>query len=328
MGSLLLLRLFYALFVIFVVANPKCSGFSSPLAAASRHRIRQQNSEAKWNIRCGSMPKETMESPPPRTSQSPTFITQNSTVVTEPKRSYSWIDRVYQLQEYKETYGDTCVPKRFPNNPSLGNWVNKQRVQYRKFLANETPCSMTEEKVAILNQVGFCWDGTAPKSWSSQMQDREDKWWSRLEEFRNIRESTDQKKTSPAVGRWLRQQRWLLQQQAECGRFDEKKLKALNAIDPNWWKSVRQIQWEERYQELIVYKKEHGNCCVPISYAKNKKLANWVSNCRKQYRLREEGEANNMSQERIDELNAIGFVWDRWEYEFEQKAKLGDDTIF
>jgi len=244
-------------------------------------------------------------------------------VATEQKRSYSWIDRVYQLQDYKETYGDTSVPKRFPDNPSLGNWVNKQRVQYRKYLANETPCSMTEEKVAVLNQIGFCWDGTA-KSRQSLLQDKEEKWWSRLEEFRKMRAS-HQNKISPSMDRWLKQQRWLVQQRAERGAdFEETKLEALNAIDPNWWMSARELQWEDRYQELIAYKERHGNCCVPISYAKNKKLGTWVSNCRKQYKLREEGETSSMSQERIDKLNAIGFIWDRWEYEFEQKSKLGD----
>ncbi|KAL3937784.1 MAG: hypothetical protein SGBAC_007182 [Bacillariaceae sp.] len=179
---------------------------------------------------------------------------------------------------------------------------------------------MTEDKVAILNQIGFCWDGTATTAKSRERQ-AEDKWWSRLEEFRAMHAS-DHKMSTPSMDRWLKQQQWLMQQRAESTGVDETKLEALNAIDRNWWKSKWQLQWEERYQELLAYKEEHGNCCVPISYARNKRLATWVSNCRKQYRLLEDGEESNMTQERIDQLKAIGFVWDRWEYEFEQKVKL------
>ncbi|CAJ1893040.1 unnamed protein product [Cylindrotheca closterium] len=327
MGPSFVLRLLYALFIVIVVYNPICSGFSSPLKAASRCRIRQRNNEDEGRIRCDSMREETMESSPPRTSQSHEpqsriSTSQSTYVATEPKRAYSWLDRLHQLQDYKETHGDTCVPKRFPSNPSLGNWVIKQRVQYRKFLSNETPCSMTEEKVAILNQIGFCWDGTA-NALKSRLQDQEDKWWSRLEEFRNLRASNP-KKLPASMDRWLTQQRWLMQQRAECAAVDEIKLEALNAIDPNWWMSARELQWEERYQELLAYKKEYGDCCVPINYAKNKKLGTWVSNCRKQYKLRKDGEKSNMTKARIDKLDGIGFIWDRWEHEFEQKVKLGD----
>lgn len=62
-------------------------------------------------------------------------------------KAYSWIDRVYQLIEYRDLHGDTLVPKRHADNPALGNWVNKQRQEYKKgsltgenqFEAFETP---------------------------------------------------------------------------------------------------------------------------------------------------------------------------------------------
>lgn len=319
-------RLLPALCILIIVTNKKCTGLS-PLAAASRFRA-HRNTGFQRRIRCFGFPDESIELTLPNVSDSSGPLSPETTTKGyNPKRAYSWIDRVYQLQEYKEIYGDLRVPKRYPNNPGLGNWVNKQRVQYRRFLANETPCSMTEEKVAILNQMGFCWNGTSPKSRSQLMQENEDKWWSRLEEFRvTVQESSGEQRLSAPMDRWLKQQR--IEYEAYKNgldgftSLDDKKVEALRAIDPDWWKSFHQRQWEQRFQELIAYKNEHGDCCVPINYAKNKKLANWVSNCRKQYRLRKAGEANNMSQERIDQLNAIGFVWDRWEFQFEQITKL------
>lgn len=244
-------------------------------------------------------------------------------------KKFSWFDRLHQLIEYKEKYGDTLVPKRYEKNPSLGNWVNKQRQQYRKFWAKETPCSLNAEKVAMLNEIGFCWDANAFTQKSFQeTKTREDRWWRKLQEYRELSsESTSDTKLSSSVDRWLRQQRQHYSRQLEGSssnispELDVSKLAALKEIDVDWWKSPRQKQWEERCRELIEYKKVHGDCCVPIT-SKKKKLANWVSNCRKQYNLRMAGERSNLSLDQIEELNKIGMVWDRWEFEYSKVQEI------
>jgi Helicase associated domain len=68
------------------------------------------------------------------------------------------------------------------------------------------------------------------------------------------------------------------------------------------------------------YRTEHGDCCVTINHS-NRQLANWVSNLRKQYNLRVSGKHSTLTEEKIDQLNAIGFVWNRWEYEFDVKIE-------
>lgn len=45
--------------------------------------------------------------------------------------------KLVELEEYKEKHGDCLVPRRYEENPSLGNFVNKQRQSYRKFLKGE-----------------------------------------------------------------------------------------------------------------------------------------------------------------------------------------------
>ena len=67
--------------------------------------------------------------------------------------------------------------------------------------------------------------------------------------------------------------------------------------------------WNQRLKELKEYKEKHGNCNVPRRYQDNKSLGEWVSTQRKHYRLKEEGKYSTMSKARIDQLNAIGFVW-------------------
>ena len=67
--------------------------------------------------------------------------------------------------------------------------------------------------------------------------------------------------------------------------------------------------WNDRYDELDVYKAEHGNCLVPQRYSKNKALGTWVDKQRTQYRLRREGKQTPLTEERIKLLDEVGFVW-------------------
>ena len=57
---------------------------------------------------------------------------------------------------YKATYGNCMVPQRYQANPQLGTWVHTQRRQY-KLMQEGKKCSMTKEKAAALDSVGFFW---------------------------------------------------------------------------------------------------------------------------------------------------------------------------
>jgi superfamily II DNA or RNA helicase len=63
--------------------------------------------------------------------------------------------------------------------------------------------------------------------------------------------------------------------------------------------------WEYRYDELKAFHAEHGHCNVPKGWKENPALGTWVSNQRKVYK---EGK---LSEERTQQLEALGFVWRR-----------------
>ena len=48
---------------------------------------------------------------------------------------------------------------------------------------------------------------------------------------------------------------------------------------------------------------------VPTKYSTNPALGRWVSTQRSQYKLFVDGEKSTMTQERVERLNSIGFVW-------------------
>ena len=58
----------------------------------------------------------------------------------------NWDERFGQLKAFKEKKGHCYVPDRFPENPSLGNWVRWQRFNRRE---------LTPEHIAKLEQIGF-----------------------------------------------------------------------------------------------------------------------------------------------------------------------------
>ena len=96
----------------------------------------------------------------------------------------------------------------------------------------------------------------------------------------------------------------------------------MNSIDFVWDVGL-DARWEDRLRRLRRYKLLHGNCLVPQSYEEDSDLAKWVANQRTEYKN------GNMPSERIEKLEAVGFVWrivdkapDPYVLEFERKWDL------
>jgi len=75
--------------------------------------------------------------------------------------------------------------------------------------------------------------------------------------------------------------------------------------------------WTSRYQELVTYKEKNGHTQVPSSYPV---LGVWVGTQRKQFRLKLKGNYSHMTDDRIEMLNNIDFVWEvnTWVERFEE----------
>ena len=91
--------------------------------------------------------------------------------------------------------------------------------------------------------------------------------------------------------------------------------------------------WEERLNELVAFRDDHGHCNVPANFEGNPPLSIWVkvraishpkhianafvltltfasSQCqRRQYKLFRSGQKSNMTEERIAKLDSVGFSW-------------------
>jgi hypothetical protein len=100
------------------------------------------------------------------------------------------------------------------------------------------------------------------------------------------------------------------------------KLKALEEAGFTWAKRKGQPSWDRRFSELVQYRSEHGDCNVPTKYAANPALGRWVSTQRSQYKHFLSGYRTQMTSDRMDRLNAIGFRWNMTERELEESRHL------
>ena len=93
----------------------------------------------------------------------------NSMTPSVPKTRVLWNDRFEELKAYKEEHGDCLVPRNYPPNPPLGVWVANQRTAYHchmgaKQSGNPLPSTgprINEERIALLEEVGFVWSTPA-----------------------------------------------------------------------------------------------------------------------------------------------------------------------
>ena len=94
-------------------------------------------------------------------------------------------------------------------------------------------------------------------------------------------------------------------------RLDDFRIKTLNEIEFPW--DYLDYVWNRRYDELIKFKNENGHCDVPQS---NKEIGPWCATQRTLYKK------HKLSQNKIDKLNSIKFLWEvidyRWNKSYDE----------
>jgi len=75
----------------------------------------------------------------------------------------------------------------------------------------------------------------------------------------------------------------------------------------------KDIKWMDTLRQLKEYRKVHGDCLVPRGFDSNPRLASWVAEQRKQFKLLSDGKQSSITLERISLLNEIDFAWNAQE---------------
>jgi hypothetical protein len=196
----------------------------------------------------------------------------------------TWIERFDELVAYKKRFDDCAVPVKWTENPDLGKWVQGQR-RLRK------NSGVSDGRFKLLNDLGFIWNPL-----DAQWEEMYAELVSYKHRFNNCNVPA-QWKENPKFGNWVLHQR----SRHRKGKLEIDRIRRLNELGFVW--SPLDAAWEERFDELVAYKKRFGDCAVPVKWAENLKLGSWVSNQRTHHRV------GNLSDDRIRRLSDLGFVW-------------------
>ena len=203
-----------------------------------------------------------------------------------------WMEMFQKLVGYKKQHKNTIVSRYYKNDSKLGQWVNTQRIEYKKDELNPN-------RVNLLNSVGFEWAGVVRGKIDNE------KWigmFQKLEAYKEMYRNTlvpHRYEEDPKLGHWVdRQRKTYKNDQLLPNRAD-----LLNSIGSEWHGSnEKNLQlWMGMFQKLVAYKEQHKNTMVPSRYDKNPKLGRWVATQRKIYKKDE------LDLNRVDLLNSIDF---------------------
>ena len=115
----------------------------------------------------------------------------------------------------------------------------------------------------------------------------------------------------PGLHQWVKRQRSQFKRKIDGKHttLTDSRQAALDDLGFVW--DSHRATWEEKFDQLRLYKEFYGDCNVPTSYPENPQLSIWVKCQRRQYRLfvKNKGKDANITPERILKLNSIGFVW-------------------
>ena len=73
-------------------------------------------------------------------------------------RDNTWMKRYEELKLFKEVHGDCNVPEDDSVNRELSQWVETQRTEYRLRQEGNESSQMTDERISMLEEIGFVWD--------------------------------------------------------------------------------------------------------------------------------------------------------------------------
>jgi hypothetical protein len=116
---------------------------------------------------------------------------------------------------------------------------------------------------------------------------------------------TDQ--SNKCLARWVKRQRYQhkLRLEGKPSAMTDERIQLLEDLDFVW--DSHGAAWEDRLRELDEFKAQHKHCNVPSNYKGNSSLASWTKCQRRQYRLWKEGKKANITLDRIQQLESMGF---------------------
>ncbi len=201
-----------------------------------------------------------------------------------------WYESFSEYVDYRKETGKIALPQ----GSALASWAARQRL-FRK------QGKLPQERIDLLDQHGFPWDPV-------------DSFWMQNYEklVRHLGLGNPVPTGETPIGRWLREQRRAYRK----GSLQQKYLDLLNQMGIPW--DRYDDQWEKQFLDYQEYIDQHGGIesipHLPPSKT-NQRLRSWVNRQRTQKR------DGHLSQERIERLDRIGFIWNARDFDWMQRLQ-------
>ena len=212
-------------------------------------------------------------------------------------------------EQFEKGFQETLLYKEKTGNPNatydykttegfqLGTWQSIRRKSYRKG-------KLSHERIERLEKSGFIWE-ILEEQFEKGFQE------TLLYKEKTGNPNAQQRyKTDEGfqLGAWQSSQRTYHRK----GKLSPDRIKRLNDIGFTW--EMLEEQFEKGFQETLLYKEKTGNPNVQQSYKTDEgfQLGTWQSIQMGNY------SKGKLSHERIERLENIGFIWNKFEEQFEK----------
>ena len=217
----------------------------------------------------------------------------------------SWELMYKHVKEYYQEIGDLEVPARYltTDGYSLGKWIFNQR-GIRKGTIEGT---LTEEQIKKLDAIGMVWDKITDLNWSKNYEAAK----AYFEEHGNLNISARYvTEDGVTLGGWLSNIRTWAKADVHQKYLTAERKAQLDAISMVW--DVLDFFWENNFVVAMEYYRKYGNLEVASNYItpKGVRLSSWIDKIRKK--------KDELTDEQIEQLDQIGFVWEQTE-NFEER---------
>lgn len=193
-----------------------------------------------------------------------------------------WEQNIRKLKVYYEEHGNFFVPVGWRKDLRFALWVENVR---------KSPGSLPPDLQNALKKIGFSLSSSS--DWNVMFS----KLAAFYKKYGHSHVPSNQKKFEELFD-------WTVNQRRARSLLTSKQVKALNSLDFDWTLSVQgELRWENKYRELVLFKRKYGHTKVPQDFKENKALGRWVS-MQRRYKTKKK-----LREDRIRRLNEIGFLW-------------------
>ena len=239
------------------------------------------------------------------------------------KRPNAFEERLEQLKAFKAKHGHCNVKIETGDNKSLGKWCSRVRVSIKKIENNEAPivAGLSEENIRRLKDVQVDW-----KAKKKSFEER-------LEELKAYKakhgHSNPKTRTGDdtSLGKWCAAVRVSINKMKKNGGhvvagLSEDNIRRFQEVGLDW--KAKQTSFEERFEQLKVFKAKYGHCNVKTKSGNHKSLGYWCWRVRVSINNMKNNEPpaiRGLSEDNIRRLKDVGFEWKAKQKSFEERLE-------